>query len=145
MSPEPSGLSAAREHIAQAERSLLAGSFDGRQAIRSTFDAAENLLKVIFQKATQLNTTAINERLGPFLVSASSSSKTERQASEKLVKSFIDWVEAAHFYRHAAGGTEVEQPSEHFTITFVSQGFSFVRWIADSYASNGAPDAGGLK
>lgn len=135
-----SGLDAAREHITQAERSLLAGSFDGRQAIRSTFDAAENLLKVIFPKLTQLNTANINDQLGPFLINSTEDNKIERIAAAKLVKSFIDWVEAAHFYRHAAGGTEVEQPSESFTIAIVSQGFSFVRWIADASSTRIASD-----
>jgi hypothetical protein len=138
-----SGLDAAREHIAQAERSLLAGSFDGRQAIRSVFDAAENLLKVVFPRATQLNTPTIIDKLGPFLIESSGESKPERQASEKLVKSFIDWVEAAHFYRHASGGIEVEQPSESFSVAIVSQGFSFVRWIADAYSSRAASDPNG--
>ena len=128
------GLEAAREHITQAERSLLKGSFDGRQAIRSTFDAAENLLKTLFPDLTQLNTINITSKLGPYLLSSTKESRIERLASEKLVKSFLDWVEAAHFYRHAAGGAEIEQPSENFTIAIVSQGLSFVRWIADVYS-----------
>ncbi len=134
------GLNASHEHISQAERSLLAGSFDGRQAIRSTFDAAENLLRVIFSNLTQLNKVNITSDLGPFLVKSTKDSKAERHAAEKLVNSFIDWVEAAHFYRHAAGGSEVEQPSESFTIAIVSQGFSFVRWIADAYSAKVASD-----
>ncbi len=127
-------LDAAQDHISQAERSLLAGSFDARQAVRSTFDAVENLAKVIFKGSTQLNKTLIVDRLGPFLVEAGGKSETERKASEKLVNSLIDWAEAAHFYRHASGSTDVDPPSESFALAFVSQGFSFVRWIADVYA-----------
>ncbi|MES2814686.1 MAG: hypothetical protein V4720_07305 [Pseudomonadota bacterium] len=127
-------LQASAEHIARAERSLLPSSFDGRQAIRSTFDAAENLLKVIFPNCTQLKAQSVTEQLGPYLVSHFREDRTEKQSADKLVKSFIDWIEAAHFYRHASGGTETSQPSEEFTIALVSQGFSFVRWIADIYA-----------
>ena len=129
------GLNAAREHVLRAEKSLLAGKLDTREAIRATFDAAENLLKVIFPKATQLNAQSIKEKLGPYLVDGSWKSKLERQASEKLVSALVDWTEAAHFFRHASGGVEQEQPSESFAVAFVSQGFSFIRWIADTYVS----------
>lgn len=132
------GLEAAREHVTRAERNLLAGEFDPRGAIRSTFDAAENLFKVIFPRATQLNAQAIREKLGPYLVDVTFRSKLEHQAAEKLVSSLVDWTEAAHFYRHASGGTEPEQPSDEFAIAFVSQGFAFVRWIGDTYARKSA-------
>lgn len=136
-----SGLSAAREHIASAEKALLAGSFDGRQAIRSSFDAAENLAKLMVKGATQLNKALIVDKLGPILLANSDGSDLERRATEKLVNSLTDWVEAAHFYRHASGSAEVEPPSESFTIAFVSQGFSFVRWIADAYMASIPKDA----
>lgn len=136
------GLGATCEHIKRAEKALLLSSYDPRQAIRSTFDAAENLSKVIFPRLTQLNTQAINEKLGPYLIDSVERNRTEKQASEKLVKSLIDWIEAAHFYRHAPGGVEVDQPTESFTIAFVSQGFSYVRWIADTYANQPSPETG---
>ncbi len=139
------GLNATREHVVRAEKSLLAGKLETREAIRATFDAAESLLKVIFPKATQLNAQSIREKLGPYLVDAPGKSRVERQASEKLVSSLLDWTQAAHFFRHASGGVEQEQPSESFAVAFVSQGFSFIRWISDTYITKrsepGAADA----
>lgn len=129
------GLVAAREHVVRAERSLLASKLETRAAIRATFDAAENLLKVISPSVTQLNKQSINEKLRPYLVDASSNSRLEHQASEKLLNALIDWTEAAHFFRHASGGAEQDQPTESFTVAFVSQGFSYIRWIADIYVS----------
>lgn len=126
-----SGQIATREHISIAERSLRLDLLDLRQAIRSTFDAAENLFKTTFPRETQLNKESANRALKPYLLSTSGVSDTERRAAEKLVNSIIDWIEAAHFYRHASGDVEPAQPSEPFTIAFVSQGFSIIRWISD--------------
>ena len=129
-------LNQANLHISQAEKSLLSGSLDGRQAIRSTFDAAENLAKLIVNGATHLNKTLINDQIQKFMLSNGGGSRTEINATKKLVSSFAVWVEAGHFYRHASGSVEDDPPSESFAIAFVSQGFSFVRWIADAYVTS---------
>ena len=126
------GLEAAREHIVIAERKLLIADYDPRGAIRATFDAAENLMKVIFPRETQLNKAMVKNTLGPYLLDLAPTQGPERNALQKTINSFIDWIEAIHFYRHASGGTEPQQPSETFTLLIVSQGFSFVRWIADT-------------
>jgi hypothetical protein len=133
-------LKAASEHILKAEHALLAGSYNGRQAIRSTFDAAENLAKLIFRNAIQLDKALIVSKLGPYLLAGSNAGTIERRASEKLVNALTDWVESAHFYRHASGDTEDTPPSEAYVLAFVSQGFSIIRWIADTYTLRKAID-----
>jgi hypothetical protein len=76
-------LQATAEHIARAERSLLPSSCDGRQAIRSTFDAAENLLKVIFPNCTQLKAQSVTEQLGPYLVAQYKEDRAKKTGCRK--------------------------------------------------------------
>jgi hypothetical protein len=128
-------LTAALAHVQAADRAMMPQMFDGRQAIRSTFDAVENLLKVIDPKKTQLGATQARDTLGNFLVVVDRASPEEGRATTKLIEALADWVDAAHNYRHAPGGAEPSQPSEAFTVAFVSQGFSYIRWICDLYAT----------
>ena len=127
-----SDLSAAKHYVEAAELSLLQSHFDGRGGIRAIFDAAENMLKQIAPRATQLNTNAISEQLLPVLIAIVGPDLIEQRAVRKLVASFSDWVDAAHFYRHEPGSQEPVQPSEIFTTVMVSQGMGFVRWLADA-------------
>lgn len=128
------GLEAAAQHILDAEKHLLAGSLNPRLAIRSCFDAVENLHKMINKNSPQLNKASIINELMPILKAKWSKDESELRATEKLVNSMTDWVEAAHFFRHADGNADISQPSEAFAVLFVSQGFSFARWLAEAYS-----------
>ena len=119
---------AARSHIEACEKAMLANPFDGRQAVRSTFDLLENLVKLRFPRETHLKTSSIERHIKP--VFQGKFEGAELSASMKHLDAFSKWMEAAHFYRHDPGSPEPSHPSEELSIQFVSSGFSFARWLA---------------
>jgi hypothetical protein len=123
-------LSAARESVMDAEKSLLEINFKGKSAIRSIFDANENIFKQIFPKNNQLNSAAIQNDLRPRILESHGLDNTEKKSTSKLIDSYRSWVDAAHFYRHDAGESEIVEPSHAYAVQFVSQGISYCRWLA---------------
>ncbi len=59
------GLGSASNSLVEAEESLISSAFDGRRAVRSTFDAVENIFKQIFPNETHLNASGIEKKLRP--------------------------------------------------------------------------------
>ncbi|MFL4471965.1 hypothetical protein ACERZ8_19550 [Tateyamaria armeniaca] len=126
-------LAAALEHVSSVDRMLLQVPMDGRSAVRGIFDAAENIFRIMFPTQNSLNSAAIRSVLQSSIQARFEGQSPEQQASLKTVRSFSEWIDAAHFYRHADGQTEPSQPSEMTTVVLVGQGYSFVRWLASLY------------
>jgi hypothetical protein len=126
-------LTAARNHILDAESALLASQFDGRKAVRSIFDAVENLFKLICTGATQLNSSSIRDRLAPIVLSLAADSHQKRFTG-KILDSLADWVDAGHFYRHEPGKPEPTEPSSTLAILYVSSGLGFARWLGEIHS-----------
>lgn len=125
-------LSAARIHLLSAENALLSFQYNGRLAIRSIFDAIENVFKMICSGTTQMNSATIKDRFKPVVLSSLVDPHQQRFAS-KLVDSLVDWVDAGHFYRHEPGQPEPTEPSLPLSTLYVSQGFGFARWMGEIY------------
>ena len=51
-------------------------------------------------------------------------------SSAKLLNGFKEWIDAAHFYRHEEGRTEPGQPEGELALLLISEGLSYVRWLA---------------
>lgn len=98
-------------------------------AIRSVFGACENLFKLMYggarldAKTAFSKLSAVQQRLydGHPAILASSA---------KLLNSFKEWIDAAHFYRHEEGRTEPRQPESEIALLLISNGLSYVRWLA---------------
>jgi hypothetical protein len=103
---------------------------DGKGAIRQTFAAAEGLFRLVFPDAPRLTAKEL-DRLQPLIQAAMVGNPTAGPAALKLLASFKDWVDAAHFYRHEAGAEEVSQPPLTLAVHMTSLGASFVRWLAE--------------
>ncbi len=72
------------------------------EVIRHTFDALENLAKLMLpDKISRLGATEIEKLLTPFVVSNLSGAK--KNADDQRLASFNSWSNAAHQYRHAPG------------------------------------------
>lgn len=121
---------AAREHIESAEHSLMENAPNNRQAIRSIFDAAENIFKMMFNGVTQTNGATIRDNLRPQIETVYAGNLLVKRTSLKQCDGFRDWVDSAHFYRHADGEREPAQPPKELTVLIVSQGYGWVRWLA---------------
>ncbi|MEM6409094.1 MAG: hypothetical protein AAF700_11830 [Pseudomonadota bacterium] len=123
-------LFAAKAHLEKAEKALLEFDVDTRQAVRSAFDAVENLAKIIVPKSTQLNKDVAQNGLRPKLCDPEQAPKTDFHPTTKLFDGFIQWINAAHFYRHDPGQAEPTAPSKEFAVLFLSQGVSYARWLS---------------
>ena len=122
---------AAHEHLKSVDSAMLADPMDGRMAIRGVFDVVENIFKQAFPGVTHVNSSAIANSLRPKIEVLYESSIQEKRTALKLADGFKTWVDTAHFYRHAAGQPEPEQPSEETAIHMVFQGFSIARWLLE--------------
>ena len=100
-------------------------------AIRHTFEAAEILFRLICPKAPRLGGAEINTHLKPLVETLYSGDQTACRASMKLLASFSDWVDGAHFYRHGQGTEEPTQAPLEIAVLAISMGASFIRWLAE--------------
>lgn len=122
------------DFIALSETALLANPLDGRAAIRAVYDAAENLFKRITGKQNITNGHVRQELAAVALQSIPQDGKSN-VAVNIMLNAFEDWAAACHVYRHAPGEAETAQPTEAIAILMVSQGYGFVRWLAELSAS----------
>jgi hypothetical protein len=111
---------------------------DGKGAIRATFAAMEGLFKLIFPNEPRLTAKATG-KLRAVLQSRNASDGTALQSSLKMLNSFAEWIDAAHFYRHEQRSEEVAQPPLELTVYIVSTGAAHLRWLA------GLDDAASLR
>lgn len=118
------------DFIAQSERALLADPIDGRAAIRAVYDAAENLFKRITGQQNITN-SHVRGALCRIAIKDIPEDGKSNVAVQKSLNAFEDWAAACHVYRHAPGEAETSQPSEEIAILIVSQGYAFVRWLAE--------------
>ncbi|MCX5578864.1 hypothetical protein [Kaistia terrae] len=123
------GFNAARDYLQKADDELLP-SGDTRQAIRSVFDAVENVFKQVFPKATSVNSKTIQNELRPH-VERSHADGPEKRTALKNVEALTDWVDGCHNYRHEPGHQEPIPPQEGLAVLIVSQGIGYARWLAE--------------
>lgn len=108
---------------------LLQDPSDYIGAIRRVFGASENLFKLMFS-VPRLDARTVGDKLGKQQQALYSAHPTLQSASAKTLEGFKDWINAAHFYRHEQGVQSPNQPTEEFAILLISQGLSYVRWLA---------------
>ena len=116
-----------------AHNALDATPPDGRIAIGSVFDAMETAFKLACEPKTpaRLGAKEIQDNLGPVIQSVFASDPTAKNAASKLLGSFKEWTDGAHFYRHANKTEQSNQPPLEFAILLVSTGASFLRWLIE--------------
>lgn len=129
--------SATAQCVEAIDLHLLQEPVDYIGAIRSAFGANENLFKLMY-KVPRLDSRTAGEKLGKDLQALYSGHPTLQSAAAKSLESFKDWINAAHFYRHEQGVEAPNQPTEEAAILLVSQGLSFVRWLAQIDRNKGS-------
>lgn len=102
---------------------------DYKSAVRLSFEAAETLFKLMFVRAPKLAKAEIRQYLLPAIHTRYASDVIAKRSAGKLVDSFTEWVEAAHFYRHAQASEEPTQPPLELAILLVSEAASNIRWL----------------
>jgi hypothetical protein len=124
------GALAAYDHCLEA---LSRSPPEGKSAVRSVFEAVEIVFKTLCAGARgrppRIGGGEIKDHLNPRLDSIYTE-PIARQAAKKLAASLVDWVESAHVYRHGQASEEPVEPPFELAVTLVSEGSSFLRWLA---------------
>lgn len=126
---EAGGYAAARSYIERADAHLLPEG-DRREAVKSSFDAVENVFKILCPRAQSLNKLAIDSYLRPEIDRIYLEAVAKR-AAHKMYQALTDWSDACHNYRHASGDAALDLPPEELAVALVSQGLGYVRWLVD--------------
>ena len=108
---------------------LLEEPPDYKGAIRAIFGANENLFKLIYN-LPRLDGRGAGDKIGKDQQALYDSHPVLQAVGVKTLDAFKSWINAAHFYRHEEGVEEPNQPSEEVAILLISQGLSYVRWLA---------------
>ncbi len=103
---------------------------DGKNAMRSAFEAVEILFKLMFP-AQRLGGAEIKQHLEPVVKAQLSADKTASHATIKMLAGFSDWVDGVHYYRHGQGEEEPVQPPLSLAVLTVSTAASYLRWLAE--------------
>jgi len=116
----------ARQHFEEGISDLRDPSKTGR-AIRSIFEAVENVFKLLLEnRVVLLGPTEIEKNFKSTLPVVSA---TEANARNQMLASFKAWVIACQQYRHADGTEEPDPPAPDFAVLMVCNGASFLRWL----------------
>ncbi len=118
------------DFVALSETALFTDPIDGRAAIKAVYDATENLFKRLTGRQNITN-AHLRQELTPIALRGVPTDGKSDVAVRKILNAFEDWAAACHIYRHAPGDAETAQPSSEIAILMVSQGYGFIRWLAE--------------
>ena len=119
-------------HAAEAAfKQLDALPMDGKGAARNIFEAAESMTKIISGSSSNLDEGFVNKELRRIVDKVFVADDQLKSTAGRLLSGFGKWVDAVHPFRH---GHDRNQPlvlPEDIAVLAVSQGASFLRWLAD--------------
>ncbi|MBN9536807.1 MAG: hypothetical protein BGN99_03465 [Alphaproteobacteria bacterium 65-37] len=121
---------AAADLLAQAYIHLNGSRPSPRDAFKNAFDAVETLFKLMTGEARVGDREAL-KNVSPMLNARYKADETAKTASQLLLKGFIDWVAAAHQYRHGPSEDGAAEPPPEVWQHLLSQAASHIRWLSD--------------
>lgn len=122
---------AARQSVEKIDAALMTAEPDGLEACRRAFGAAEIIFKMLYPKADRLTADKVRDNLKPDLERIYANDPVEKRVMHRMAEALMAFVDAAHNYRHEQGKPEPHRPSETIYVLLVTQGLSYVRWLAD--------------
>jgi hypothetical protein len=122
-------------HVRDAlERSLNATfnpAVNDTSPINLMFEACETLFKLL-TGAASLDSKLVGNELIPKVQKAYSSKDAHAQAAAASICNGLGkWVDACHKFRHGPNSEEISRPPVEISVALVSQGATFIRWLAD--------------
>jgi len=117
--------------LESALKKLEQANQDRKGAVRDVFESAETLFKLTTDSGANLSTSSLEKHLRPIINRLYGKDPATVSAAGRMLGSFQAWTDAAHPFRH---GQKTEVPidlPEDVAVLLVSQGASFIRWLAD--------------
>lgn len=104
---------------------------DASSAIRAIFESIEILYKHIIDAKgkERLNSYGVQNNLKPIFQANLIEKPVELKATEHILDGLCDWIDAGHMYRHGQKLEQTEEPSIQYTVLFISQGASYLRFL----------------
>ena len=118
-----------RELVESASKYLHATPPNHRQALRLMLSAAETLFGQMFPHV-RLSAEEIERRLWPVVQQAYDGDEPAQRAAAEMLSALKAWVEASHEYSRRPGDVDPVDPPADIAILAISQGASFLRWLA---------------
>jgi hypothetical protein len=122
-----SGYAKAREQFEHGFSELRKPSGSKYVALRSLFDACETVTKDKYEVPRLTRSVVLDKVMKAAVVKAQNDA--EKKAIEQYVKSFGEWIDALHVYRHSHEENVPLEPSLEWAIDLFSTGSSFLRWL----------------
>lgn len=124
-------MSSIRGNVQAAYQELNSVNGNTRKAVEGFFHATESLFKQLFGEARvpDLKAAAALPLLKGEITTAYSDDPIAKRASEKVVQGYMDWIDAAHFYRHGQKDENSQAPPRELAVELMSTGASFMRWL----------------
>jgi hypothetical protein len=118
-----------RELVESASKYLHATPPNHRQALQLMLSAAETLFGQMFPHV-RLSAEEIERRLWPVVQRAYDGDEPAQRAAGEMLTALKAWVEASHEYGRRPGDVDPVDPPADIAILAISQGASFLRWLA---------------
>lgn len=118
-----------RELVESASKYLHATPPNHRQALQLMLSAAETLFGQMFPYV-RLSAEEIERRLWPVVQRAYDGDEPAQRAAGEMLTALKAWVEASHEYSRRPGDVDPVDPPADIAILAISQGASFLRWLA---------------
>lgn len=140
-----SRFSSAKQHVESAYESFLSVPSKPRRAVREMFEGLESVFKTLLT-VRSLTARNVTSKLVPVFEDKVATNETERSSGKKMMRGFAEWIDAAHFYRHAQKQSKGSEPSREYCIHILDSGSSYLRWlISIDRALNPSADVGSDK
>lgn len=104
---------------------------DTASAIRAVFESLEIMYKHIIKAEgrERLNAHGVQNNLKRNVQQRLAEKPIELKATEHLLDGLCDWIDAGHMYRHGQKVEFTELPTIEFTVMYISQGASYIRFL----------------
>lgn len=122
---------AALAEFEKAHEALDGPTPDWKVAIRSTFESAEIIFRLLCPKAARLGSGEVDQHLKPVVQRLYRENQAALTAGALTAESLRRWVDGAHQYRHGQPIEEPAPPPGDLAVAMVSLGMAWVRWLAE--------------
>jgi len=114
----------ARDDLAKAQPDTL-------DALRSLFESAESLFKIVTESNASLDEREVKGKLTAFVdKKMAKRDDVAKSASARFAIGFADWVNACHPYRHGHDQPNAPEPPIELAVALMSSGAAYLRWLA---------------
>lgn len=128
----PKKYAAVRNAFEDCYRHLDSRPVDTKAAVRANFEALEILFKQMVQAngpKDRLNSHGVISKLKPMVEIFYQENDPAQRSAGHILPGFLDWIDAAHIYRHGQATEEPAPPPIDLAVHLISMGTSFLRWL----------------